>query len=72
VELAPPKFSGTQAMDRGVTENGEQPFLFARGLRGSQVVSWIRTHHYVFELYDGVLIFISLLLALALERQPVH
>jgi hypothetical protein len=55
-----------------VTENGEQPFLFARGRRGSQVVSWIRTHHYVFELYDGVLIFIFLLLALALERQPVH
>src|ERR1700758_1247305 len=34
-----------------VTENDEQPFLFARGRRGSEVVSWIRTHRYVFELY---------------------
>src|SRR5262249_11535860 len=34
-----------------VTEEGEQPFLFAIRGRGSKDASWIRTHRYVFELY---------------------
>ncbi len=34
-----------------VTEDGGKPVLFANGPRGNQVVPWIGTHSYVFELY---------------------
>src|SRR4029450_3782216 len=34
-----------------VTEDGRKPVLFANGSRGNQVVPWIGTHSYVFELY---------------------
>jgi len=34
-----------------VTEDGGKPVLFANGSQGNQVVPWIGTHSYVFELY---------------------
>jgi hypothetical protein len=34
-----------------VTETGQEPVLFASGPKGSQLVPWIRSARYVFELY---------------------
>ena len=34
-----------------VTENGQKPVLFAKGLQGSRSAPWIGRNHYVFELY---------------------
>ena len=55
-----------------VTENGEQPFLFPRGGRGSEVVSWIRTHRYVFERYERRAHFHLSIPGCRAGTQPVH